>query len=385
MRCLLVLAASVAVLLVGASAASSVSATQGRWVIRDLGPCPGDCLTSILINDKGQLVIGEEFWQNGKKRDLGTLGGRFSFVGATSHDIAGAINNRGQVVGNSETRLKDEKGKVISHAFLWQNGRMRDLGVLPGYTHSEAVAINDRGQVVGLSCVEGLCVEGTAAFIWENGRMHSLGALPGDRDSDPVAINAKGWIVGTSGSHVVDEGGFQAVLWRNGKITGLGKQNGQSTAPTDANERGQIVGTIGFDGNRGVFLWQNGKLRRIIKTYNDSSPAIDDAGRVTGSTGLLNTRLFVWEKGKTRYLGRGSFVAANERGLIAASTTGEWDGEPLVCNNGSCTMLPLLPGHDLGRPEALNERNQIVGYSGTGPAAPSPLVKGRIVLWTYKS
>ena len=62
-----------------------------------------------------------------------------------------AINDRGQVVGWSQTKAKDKYGEPIAHAFLWQNGRMRDLGTLPGESNSGATAINERGQVVGSS------------------------------------------------------------------------------------------------------------------------------------------------------------------------------------------------------------------------------------------
>ncbi len=66
--------------------------------------------------------------------DLGTLGGTFS--------DARAINERGQVVGESTTATGEE------HAFLWQDGTMSDLGTLSG-DQSEANGINNRGQVVG--------------------------------------------------------------------------------------------------------------------------------------------------------------------------------------------------------------------------------------------
>ena len=66
--------------------------------------------------------------------DLGTLGGTFS--------DARAINERGQVVGESTTASGEE------HAFLWQDGTMSDLGTLSG-DQSEANGINNRGQVVG--------------------------------------------------------------------------------------------------------------------------------------------------------------------------------------------------------------------------------------------
>jgi probable HAF family extracellular repeat protein len=75
--------------------------------------------------------------------DLGTLGGPES--------RAVAINERGQVVGRAETKAKDEAGHPISHAFLWEDGKMRDLGTLPGGLESFAYGINERGQIVGTS------------------------------------------------------------------------------------------------------------------------------------------------------------------------------------------------------------------------------------------
>src|SRR4030095_7453690 len=69
--------------------------------------------------------------------DLGTLpGGDFS--------RANDINSRGQIVGESSTAM------TSNHAFLFTDGVMIDLGVLPGVSNpfagSSANAINDRGQ-----------------------------------------------------------------------------------------------------------------------------------------------------------------------------------------------------------------------------------------------
>src|SRR5437588_514051 len=51
--------------------------------------------------------------------DLGTLGG--------STSRAGAINQSGQVIGDAML-----PGDAVTHAFLWENGVMRDLGTLGG-------------------------------------------------------------------------------------------------------------------------------------------------------------------------------------------------------------------------------------------------------------
>ena len=83
------------------------------------------------------------------------------------------------------------------------------LGTLGGvYTLSEARAVNDRGQVVGDSSPAGLGPE--HAFLWEQGRMRDLGTL-GGLISDATDINNHGWIVGASD---VPGGDFHAVLWR---------------------------------------------------------------------------------------------------------------------------------------------------------------------------
>jgi probable HAF family extracellular repeat protein len=110
------------------------------------------------------------------------------------NNAAFVINNAGQIAGQS-----DLPGDTTTHAVLWQNGAITDLGVLPGDASSSAQDINARGQVVGLSCdADGNC----RTFLWDHGAMIDLNSLiPPD---SPLylyfgaGINDRGEITGTA-------------------------------------------------------------------------------------------------------------------------------------------------------------------------------------------
>jgi probable HAF family extracellular repeat protein len=153
---------------------------------------------STAINDGGQVVgdvrSGRQaaVWANGRTRILPMLG-----KGSRAFDI----NGEGVVVG------KCAVGRLnLAHPCLWRNANVRDLGVAHG-DRGTAVAVNDRGQVIGNSRAANAPEH---AFFWENGRMTDLGTLPGGKFSTAVAISERGQIVGYSGTK---QGGPHAVLW----------------------------------------------------------------------------------------------------------------------------------------------------------------------------
>jgi len=202
--------------------ASQVQAA-GRQ-ITDLGTLGGATAFARDINEPGQIV-GESATAGGQTHaflitpwvgrmvDLGTLGGTFS--------QALAISNRGQVVGTS-TLSGDDR----TRAFLYDQGKMTALPPLNGAMFSEARDVNDAGTVVGQS--------NGVAVLWQNGRVRSLGMLGGG-SSFATGINPSGVIVGTGS---IPSGDFHGWVFKNGVMTDLGGFGGANSSAEGINSAG---------------------------------------------------------------------------------------------------------------------------------------------------
>jgi len=141
--------------------------------------------------------------------------------------LALAINAVGDVAGISI------QGDASSRAFLWTEGTMRDLGLLPGYTSCSAFALNDRREVVG-GCT-GPDPTVPAAFRWtDDGGMTTI-EVNGRQAKVATAINNNGDITGQLGATGT---GTTAFLYRDG----VGEEIG-IFAPYGINDRGQVVGS----------------------------------------------------------------------------------------------------------------------------------------------
>jgi len=187
----------------------------------DLGP--GE---ATGINDFGEIVGGTSqhafLISSGKLTTLPDL----STYGGGGYSSASGINNNRQIVGSSDT------AGGYSHAVLWANGAITDLGTLGG-TQSAAYAINNLGQVTGWAHTAS---EATHVFLWRNGTMTDLGTF----GLDPVgeAINNHEVIVGQSGNG--------AWIWSNGTFRNLNNlippgSGFTLNAATAINDNGQIV------------------------------------------------------------------------------------------------------------------------------------------------
>jgi probable HAF family extracellular repeat protein len=246
--------------------------------IEDLGTFGGNDSAAVGVNNKGQVAgwaltskldpfslvlvsfggggAGPQtqafLWQKGHMRNLGTLGGLDA--------MAWVVNDRGQVAGDSYTNddPNPTTGFPTLHPFLWENGRMVDLGTLGG-TVGYSYALNNRGQVVGLSNLAG--DQAADLFLWDNGKLTDLTTQStGGSFVLADAINDAGQIVGGA---IFPGGDFDAAVWRKGVVTDLGTLDGDCGSVAWAiNSHGQVVGSsFSCDsGRRRAFLWQNGSM-----------------------------------------------------------------------------------------------------------------------------
>ena len=129
-------------------------------------------------------------WYHYDPVDLGTLNG-----GANSY--AFGINDSIEIVGSSEVADVDSNGAPHLHATQWRSpaaDAITDLGTLPNGLRSSAESINNAGQIVGQSDAgDGL----SHAVLWQGGKIYDLnqvfaGLLPAGvvlTDAPSIASN----------------------------------------------------------------------------------------------------------------------------------------------------------------------------------------------------
>ena len=262
---------------------------EGWTVIQDASMVPGqqDNAGGTILKARDAIGI------NGSQIDLGTLGGQNSWMNW------GEINDRGQIVGYSETAVLDPNGEDICtfgthltcRPFLWQDFHMSALPTLGG-NNGQASAINNRGQIVGFAedgTVDSSCPANKTnnrtqlPVLWENGKAKAL-PTGNDPGGNALWINDKGQIVGFTGPCGATN---HAAVWDNDNVNTL-PDNGTGAEAFGNNDRGQIVGFVGSPdgGIPNGALWQNDTLTNLgilPGDFGGIASGINDKGQVVGS------------------------------------------------------------------------------------------------------
>jgi len=264
-----------------------------------------------FLDESGNFVGRAVINVDGLKIDLGTLGGRDSWINW------GGINDQGEAVGLAETAAPDPDGEdfcgfgtnLTCRPFVWQNGELRALPTLGG-NNGLATAINNRGQIAGAAqttVTDSGCppYQILAAAVWEKGKAQQLPTVAGDPDGFALGINDLGQIVGGTGT--CSAGDLHAVLWENGNVIEL-PNLGSISFGNEAfaiNNRGEIVGEVSSSDGTTFYaaLWHNGTVTNLGTLPEDFAAIatdINDKGQVVGSTldsNLNWSHAFIWQNG----------------------------------------------------------------------------------------
>jgi len=342
-------------------------------------------LVSCLAACAACLGMGSAFSQERPEpgytlTEIGSLGGPATY--------GYAINFKGQITGASCTSGVHSRCPTVTaasvlgtHAFLYDNGTMRDLGTLTDGVSSLGYGINGKGQVTGLS------VGGTTTFfntfLFSAGSMHEVRTLAAS-ESQGQAINDAGQVAGYASATA--DGPSHAFLYGHGIVQDLGTFGGTTSAAYGINAGSQVTGSANLSGDAvtHAFLYSSGSMQDLgtLGGPNSTGFAVNETGQVTGVSnvgGITVDHAFLYADGAMKDLGVlihqgcSQGEAINSRGIIvgraaAAPSCEAYEDQflPFIYRNGTMTDLNTLISkadaakYALYDAVAMNDSGQIV-------------------------
>lgn len=339
--------------------------------------------------------------------DVGTFGGPISQTNASRIE-----NNTGTVAGEADTvepcPYSGGFATVVSPGFKWRQGKLKDIGLLPGGCFSLPNGINESGAIVGSS--DNGIVDPLTGFpeiradYRKNGHLLNLGTF-GGTNSLANDINDRGTTVGgaeNTESDPFDFGGqllglpsptaWRAFRWHGGRIRDLGTLGGPDAFAVIVNKREEISGISLVNDTLNVsthyptvapFFWKRGHMENVGSLGGDFGimTYLNDRSEVFGFSDLaggLESHAFVWSPAKglkdLRTLG-GTFSISNwgnnQGEIVGGSTTFNNDAFHAVrWRHGGIEDLGTAGGNTCSNAFQISDRGEIAGQSfncdGTG-------------------
>jgi uncharacterized membrane protein len=265
---------------------------------------------ALFLNDHGQvsMTVGDSvsgfktlLWQPGVPNGIDGSAHAIPQLPGYPYNEAGRINNLGQITGTNYTRADrgEGVGDFTQRAYLWTpdrlrgtDGRVDDLGVLPGGSWSYARGINDRGEVTGYGDYPGAATGYADPLLWTAGAVTQF-VSPGGGFGGGWALNANGDIAGFG---AFGAGTYQGFIWTAtppGGTVGTtvtvdmvgGPEYQVPGSTTDLNDAGVAVGAavLGWPdkGETHGYIWASSGLTDLGVLEIPAS--INNAGVAVGS------------------------------------------------------------------------------------------------------
>lgn len=295
--------------------------------------------------------------------DLGLRGG--------TSNVAVAINDKGEVLGNVTTASGQLRGYVYSR------GSFRPIAGVAGQ-HTRFIDINNAGYILATSAPVGDSTSGNPRGYLRapNGTYRDIGTLPyPNPTTQPEALNNRNQVTGESGQLILPEIPFYAFVWSRGAMRQLGSFGNTPNYGLDINDRGQVAGYTATGTFREALatIWTHGRptlLDTRAPTPGgrfSTADAINNHGHVAGNSDFLGPYIYRGKRMESlnalidpRSGWRIGFVRGiNDAGQIAADAS----------RGGVqyAVRLDLIRPHALGAPhiEADDEVHAATDQAGT--------------------